>query len=132
MADKLSLPASSYRQLTKIIVGYSRGSENMSLDDLVKSIGIGKTIVSPNHKFLIELGLITAGNKKSATPLGKRLGRALEYDQEDDIRSAWGEAIKGNATMSDLIAYIRIQKGRSISELSSHILYISDQRDSQE
>lgn len=103
MSDKLSLPTSSYDQLTKIIVGYSHGSENMSLDDLVKLVGASKSRISGNHKFLAELGLIAGGRKKSATPLGNNLGRALEHNQEDDTRSLWQETIQGNEEMSKLI-----------------------------
>ena len=125
MSDKLSLPVSSYDQLTKLIEGYSHGSENMSLDDLANLVGMGKSRISGNHKFLVELGLIAGGQKKSATPLGKNLGRALEHNQEDDTRSFWQEAIQGNAEMSKLITTISIQRGMPTENLVSHILYIS-------
>ena len=127
MSDKLSLPKSSYDHLTKIIESYSHGGD-MTLDDLANVVGINRYRISSNHKFLIELGLITGGSKKSATSLGKDLGYALEHDQKDDIRLAWQEAIKGNAMMSDLIANVRIRKGRSIDEFLSHILYIARQK----
>ena len=118
MSDKLSLPASSYDQLTKIIRGYSLSSENMGLDELAKLVGISKTRVSANHKLLIELGLITGGNKKSATPLGKNLGHAIEHNQEEAIRSAWQKAIKGNERMSSLITTVSIKGGMSADEWS--------------
>ena len=130
MSDKLSLPVSSYDQLTKLIEGYSHGSENMSLDDLANLVGMGKSRISGNHKFLVELGLIAGGQKKSATPLGKNLGRALEHNQEDDTRSFWQEAIQGNAEMSKLITTISIQRGMPTENLVSHILYISGQKNS--
>ena len=128
MSDKLSLPASSYDQLTKIIRGYSLSRENMGLDELAKLVGIGKTRVSANHKLLIELGLITGGNKKSATPPGKNLGHAIEHNQEEDIRSAWQKAIKGNERMSSLITTVSIKGGMSADELLSHILYVLERK----
>ena len=128
MSDKLSLPASSYDQLTKIIRGYSLSSENIGLDELAKLVGISKTRVSANHKLLIEIGLITGGNKKSATPLGKNLGHAIEHNQEEDIRSAWQKAIKGNERMSSLITTVSIKGGMSPDELLSHILYVLERK----
>ena len=128
MPDKLSLPVSSYEQLTKLIRSYSQGSENMTLDDLANLVGMGKSRISSNHKFLIELGLITGGNKKSATSLGKNLGRALEHNQEDDTRLLWQEAIQGNEEMSKLITTIRIQRGMPTEDLVSHILYVSEKK----
>ncbi|MCY3681980.1 MAG: hypothetical protein OXH16_11325 [Gemmatimonadetes bacterium] len=130
MSDKLSLPVSSYSQLTKLIVGYSHGSENMSLDDLANLVGMGKSRISGNHKFLAEIGLIAGGQKKSATPLGKNLGRALEHNQEDDTRSFWQKTIQGNVEMSKLITTISIQRGMPTENLISHILYVSGQRNS--
>ncbi len=128
MSDELSLPASSYDQLTKIIVGYSHGSENMSLDDLAKLVGMGRTRVSANHKFLSALGLIEGGRKKSATSLGKNLGRALEHNQEDDTHSLWQEAIKGNEKMASLITTVSIRDGMSSDQLLSQILYVAEQK----
>ena len=100
----------------------------MTLDDLANLVGMGKSRISGNHKFLIELGLITSGNKKSATDRGENLGRALEHNQEDDTRSFWQEAIQGNEEMSKLITTIRIQRGMSTENLVSHILYVSGQK----
>lgn len=111
-------------------MGYSHGSENMSLDDLANLVGMGKSRISGNHKFLAEVGLIEGGQKKSVTPLGKNLGRALEHNQEDDTRSFWQEVIQGNAEMSKLITTISIQRGMPTENLISHILYVSGQRNS--
>ena len=128
MPDELSLPRSPYDQLTKIIRGYSQGGENMALDGLANLVGIDRYRISANHKFLAALGLIAGGKKKSATPLGKNLGRALEHNQEDDTRSFWQEAIQSNAEISKLITAIRLQRGMSPEDLVSHILYVSGQK----
>ncbi|MYD61566.1 MAG: hypothetical protein F4W91_11025 [Gemmatimonadetes bacterium] len=100
----------------------------MTLDGLVNIVGINRYRISANHKFLAELGLISGGRKKSATTLGKNLGRALEHEQENDIRSLWQEAIRGNEEMSKLITAIRLQRGKSPEDLLSHILYVADQK----
>lgn len=127
MADKVSLPSSSYEEMVKIIKGYSHIKGDASLDDVAKLVGMGRTSVSANNKFLTESGLISGGNKKSATDLGAKLGRALDHNQAGDIKECWKTMVSGNEGIASLVTTVRIKSGMSPDDLSAHILYVSGQ-----
>ena len=67
MADNYKLPGSSYEEFVKILKAYSTGKVGipMSLDNVAQTAGMDKTIVSRNNGFLVQLSLISEGNKKS-------------------------------------------------------------------
>lgn len=130
MVDKVSLPSSSYEEMVKIIKGYSHVSGDASLDDIAKLVGMGRTSVSANNKFLTESGLISGGNKKSATDLGAKLGRALDHNQTGDIKECWKAMVSGNEGVASLVTTVRIKGGMSPDDLSAHILYASGQKNS--
>lgn len=127
MSTEFNLPGSSFEEVKKIMKGYSHATENTSLDALAKLVGLHKTIISRNNKFLNDVGLITGGRKKSSTDLGKKLGRALDHNQTEDIRKYWSEAIQTNETVSSLVTTVRIKGGMSEKDFSEHILYVSGQ-----
>jgi len=125
MATEFNLPSSSFGEFTKILQGYSHFSQPASLEDISKVSGVGRTVVSANNKFLVDIGLITAGNKKSPTPLGGQLGRAIEHKQDDDARRYWREAVGTNEKVSGLVTTIRIKGGMSESDFVDHVLYFN-------
>lgn len=128
MSDKVSLPSSSYDEMVKIIKGYSHAKGSASLDDIAKLVGMNRTAVSGNNKFLVESGLIAGGNKKSPTDLGAKLGRALDHNQAADVKACWKEMIRGNEGVAGLVTTIRIKGGMTSEDLSAHILYVSGQK----
>ncbi|WP_040433321.1 hypothetical protein [Chlorobium ferrooxidans] len=128
MNASFNLPGSSYEEVQKIIKGYSHSQDNASLDSLAKLIGLHSTIISSNNKFLSDIGIISGGMKKSATELGKRLGRALDHHHNEDISKYFAEAVQTNETVSGLISTVRIKGGMSEKEFSEHILYVSGQK----
>lgn len=128
MAEALELPGSSFSELCKIIKGYSHADASSSMDDLAKLMGINKSIISRNSKFLTEIGVITGGHKKSATELGRKLGRALDHNHSEDTKKYWKESIQGSENLSGLITTVRIKGGMKEEDLSNHILYISGQK----
>lgn len=128
MTDELSLPTSSYVELVKIIRGYSHGGENLDLASLSKLVGISTTSISGNNKFLADVGLIQGGKKKSATPLGKRLGRALEHNQTDELAQLWAEAVGSNEKLANIVTTVRIKGGIAADDLLSHILYVAGKK----
>ena len=128
MSDQFSLPSSSYNELIKIIKGYSINAESATLGSLSQLIGMSRTTISSNSKFLSELGLIEGGKTKSSTSLGIRLGRALEHSQQSDISELWQETISGNEKLANLVTTVRIKGGMSEDQLLSHILYVSVQK----
>ena len=92
MATDINLPRSSILEIIKIIKGYSLSGDQIKIDDLAKNVAIGAGITSANNKFLTQMNLISGGNTKSVTKLGKKLGRALVHDQEADAKACWHEA----------------------------------------
>lgn len=125
---KFNLPGSSFAGIQKIIQGYAIAPDQTSLDGLAKLTAMDRTVISRNNKFLIDIGLITAGKKKSATELGKKLGRALEYKQDADAQSYWKEAVQTNQQVSGLVTTIRIKGGMAETEFFKHVSYVSDQK----
>ena len=87
MSDVYKLPVSSYDELIKIIKVYGSGKVGvpMSLDDLVKSSGMSKTIISKNNGFLVQLGLISEGNKKAPSDICKKLANAYSMNLQEQI-----------------------------------------------
>ena len=132
MSDKLSLPSSSYDEMVKIIKGYGHVNGAASLNDIAKLVGMNRTRVSANNKFLAESGLISGGNKKSATDLGVKLGRALDHNQMADVQSCWKALISSNEGIAGLVTTLRIKGGMTAEELSKHILYVSGQKNTKE
>ncbi len=128
MKSKTSLPGSSYEELVKVVKGYSHIDEDTDQDGLVKLTGISKNIISKNNKFLTEVGIITSGNKKFSTYLGRKLAHALEHNQAEDVQKYWREAIQSNDIFSKLVTTVRTQSGMPSDKLITYILYASGQR----
>ncbi|WP_137719282.1 hypothetical protein [Methylobacillus flagellatus] len=128
MTTEFNLPGSSFEEVQKILKGYSSAPDQSSLDNLAKLVGLHKTIISRNNKFLTDIGLITGGMKKSATELGKKLGRALDHKQEADTRGYWREAVQTNEKVSGLVTTVRIKGGMTEKDFSNHVLYVSGQK----
>jgi hypothetical protein len=127
VATEFNLPGSSFEEIKKILKGYSNAAEHASLDQLSKLTGLHATVISRNNKFLTDIGLISGGMKKSATDLGKKLGRALEHKQETDAQGYWKEAVQTNEKVAGLITTVRIKDGMTESDFSAHVLYVSGQ-----
>lgn len=130
MATEFNLPGSSFEEVQKILRGYSSAPENSSLDALSKIVGLHTTVISRNNKFLGDIGLISGGMKKSATDLGKKLGRALDHKQTEDVQNYWKEAVQTNEKVAGLVTTVRIKGGMSEKDFSTHVLYVSGQSNS--
>ncbi|QQR75336.1 MAG: hypothetical protein IPJ17_07100 [Holophagales bacterium] len=128
MSKEFNLPGSSFEEVQKILKGYSHASENASLDAMSKLTGLHTTVVSRNNKFLVDLGLIAGAVAKTATDLGRRLGRALDHNQAEDARRYWKEAVQTNEKVSGLVTTVRIKGGMSEKDFSDHVLYVSGQK----
>ncbi len=128
MATEFNIPRSSFEELQKILRGYGSAPDNSSLDALSKITGINPTVISQNNKFLSDIGLITGTVTKTATDLGKKLGRALDHKQADDCQLYWKEAVQTNEKVAGLVTTVRIKGGMSEKDLSDHVLYVSGQK----
>ncbi len=128
MADeKFKLPNSSYEELTKIIKSYGHFSMPVGLDEVSKLIGMDRTVISRNGGFLVELGILEPGQKKTTSTIGKLLSHALEHSMPDEIRSYWREIVLENEFLSKLITAIKIRNGMDDNTLQSHIAYSAGQ-----
>jgi hypothetical protein len=127
---KFSLPGSSFEELRKIVHAYANAKKDASLSDVAGLAGVHSTVVSRNNKFLSEVLIVEGGQRKTATSLGRKLGRAIEHGVESDEFLAWAEAIQSNEPLSNILTTVRIKGGMSEQDLTKHILYISEQSNS--
>lgn len=127
MAEEFPLPSSSYKELIKIIRAYGRIGTEASLSDVAKLAVMGETSVSGNNKFLIALGVIKSGQKKTITPPGAELANALEHDMPDAIAAKWRAVVNATDFLENVIAAVRIRKGMDESSLESHVAYSAGQ-----
>ncbi len=134
MAEIFKLPTSSLDEVIKIIQAYSSEKEGsiLSLDDLSKSTGMAKTVVSANNGFLVQTGIITEGNKKSSTEVGRNLGRAYASKIEYEISRLWNEIINESDFLTRMISAVRIRNGMDRTSLLNHIVYSSGLKDNKQ
>lgn len=127
MAENFKLPGSSYEEFVKIIKAYATGKVGipMSLDAVAQTAGMDKTIVSRNNGFLVQLALISDGNKKSPTQEGLDLGRAYTLKMNDEIVRLWIKIIEGNEFLNRMLSAIRIRNSMEKTSFVNHILYSS-------
>ena len=125
MTDVYKLPTSSYEELIKIIKAYGAGKVGVpvSLDDLVKSSGMSRTVISKNNGFLVQAGLITEGNKKSPTEICKKLANSYVMNLQDQTRLLWRELIDQDEFITSMISVIGIKSKLSKAEFINHIVY---------
>jgi hypothetical protein len=125
MADTFKLPGSSYEELTKIIKAYASGKEGQpqTLDAIAQSTGMDRTVVSRNNGFLMQMELLSEGNKKTPTPECFALGRAYTLDIQDEVERTWKNLIEENEFLTRMISAIKIRNGMDRIGLINHILY---------
>ncbi|NYF79286.1 hypothetical protein [Granulicella arctica] len=123
--DGFPLPGSSYKELSKIIAGYSEIAGPSAPADVGKLVGIHETQVSRSNKFLVAIKIIEGGQKKTCTNLGTKLGRAIHFEQTDEIASCWRSVVQDADFLQKIISSIRIRRGMEESALASHIAFTS-------
>lgn len=128
MADaSFKIPAAGFPQIQKMIEGYAHLGENVSLDAIAKLLSTDKVELSRTHPFLVSIGVITPGRAKSATPLGKKLGRAIQHSREDEETRLWQEIVGNTEFLSNVVSTVRLHRGMGPDDLASHILYAADE-----
>lgn len=123
-----NVPVSSYGELKKIMKAYAHADKKISLTEASKLTGMGTTVISGSSRFLVHLGILGSGANKQITEFGKRLGRALEHNQEADVRRLLAEAVTASPFLSNVVSSIRIKGGITEDDLASHILYVAGQK----
>jgi len=127
MAEEFPLPGSSYKELIKIIQGYGRIGTEAGLPDVARLTAMNETSISANNKFLIAIGVVKGGKKKSITPIGVELATALEHNLLDEIAAKWRAVVDATDFLQKVIAAVRIRKGMDESSLESHVAYSAGQ-----
>ena len=127
MAETFKLPCSSYEELIKLFQAYANTKEGtaLSLDEITQATGVPRTIVSKNNGFMVQVGLITEGNKKAATETGRALGR-------DEVDRIWKEIIAEVDFLNRMLSAVRIRNGMDRSSFINHIIYSSGLKDAKE
>jgi hypothetical protein len=121
--ERFPLPGSSYRELTKIIQGYSSLKGPGGPGDVGSHIGIDPTIVSRNNKFLGAIEVVFGGQKKTLTEPGRALAMALEHDLREEIVTGWRRVLEGNEFTDKILSAVRIRKGMERSALQAHVAF---------
>lgn len=131
MADTFKLPCSSYEELVKLFQAYANTKEGnaLSLDEITQATGVPRTVVSKNNGFMVQIGLITEGNKKAATDIGRALGRAYTSKIVDEIERIWKEIIAEVDFLNRMLSAVRIRNGMDRSNFINHIIYSSGLKD---
>jgi len=127
MAEEFPLPSSSYKELIKIIRAYGRLETEANLADVAKLAVMAGTTISGNNKFLVALGIIKGGQKKTITPIGAELANALEHDLPEEVSAKWRAVVEATEFLQNVIAAVRIRKGMDESSLESHVAYSAGQ-----
>lgn len=134
MAETFKLPASSYEEIVKIIKAYSAEKEgmNLSLENISQATGVPRTVVSGNNGFLVQMGIITEGNKKAATDIGRMLGRAYTSKIQYEIVRLWKEIIAESDFLNRMISAVRIRNGMDRASFLNHVVYSSGLKDTKQ
>lgn len=127
MPEEFPLPSSSYKELIKIIRAYGRVGGEAALIDVAKLAVINETKVSGNNKFLVALGIVTAGQKKAITPLGAELAVALEHEMPEEVAAKWRAVVNATEFLQNVVAAVRIRKTMDEASLESHVAYSAGQ-----
>lgn len=127
MSDVYKLPGSSYRELQKIIQAYGTNKKGVSvqLDALSQSSGAPTTVISRNNAFLVQVKLVTEGQKKSATDLGRKLASAYVNDIGDEICRIWKEIVDADDFLTRMVTTVKIKGEINKTEYVNHIVYSS-------
>ena len=127
MAEEFPLPSSSYKELIKIVRAYGRIETEATLADVAKLAVMAGTTISSNNKFLVALGIIKGGQKKTITSIGAQLANALEHDMPEEVSAKWRAVVDASEFLQNVIAAVRIRKSMDESSLESHVAYSAGQ-----
>lgn len=133
MLQVYKLPGSSYEEITKIIRAYASISSKtvaVTLSELSQCSGIEKTIISRNNGFLVQIKLLSEGNKKAATDLCRELSRAYELKMRDKIYEVWSSIVEKDDFLNRMVSSVQIKREISKNDFINHIIYSSSNNNS--
>ena len=121
--EKFKLPRSSYDELVKIIIAYSKPGKPSSNEVISQLTGINRTRISANNSFLIGTEIIEGDKGKITTAKGVAIARALEHMMKDEISLTWRQIVEENDFLNKMVQAINVRRGMEISHLENHIAY---------
>jgi len=117
------LPNNGYDVIEKILHAYVRsGQQTVSLNDIASRTGMNKTQVSPNHKFLVAVGVLEGGNKKKLTEKGYQLALAISNKIPEDISNRWADVMRECEHTRKVLDMVRVRDGVPKSEMQGRVL----------
>ncbi|MCX6345268.1 MAG: hypothetical protein NT018_09385 [Armatimonadetes bacterium] len=120
---KFVLPSSGYDMIDKIIHAYVRsGQQAVSLDEVASRASIHKTQLSPNHKFLVAVGILEGGTKKKLTKKGHDLALAISNRVAEDVSKNWAKIMRECEHTNKVLDMIHIQKEIDKSSIQGKVL----------
>ena len=125
MTEQFKLPGSSIEELNKIIMGYASLDKPSTLGDVSTATSVSETTVSRNSGFLVSIGVIESGAKKSPTEIGRRLGKALTYEVDEEVQQTLAEIVSETDFLKSIVGAVRIRRGMDDRSLRSHISFSS-------
>ena len=121
--DRFKLPGSSLDEVFKVVQGYSDIGKSASLGDVSNRTGMHRSSISRNVRFLLFLGVLEGGQSKFPTEIGRKLGRALTYNLQDEVERVLGDIVGESDFLKSVLAAVRIRKGMDEMSLRAHIAY---------
>jgi hypothetical protein len=94
---------------------------------LPKIIAVHETIVSKNNRFLVAIGIVQGGKKKTITTIGTELAHALQHDIAEEVAAKWRAIVDATDFLQKVVAAVRIRKSMDESSLESHVAYSAGQ-----
>ena len=91
------------------------------LDELVKSSGISKFVLSKNNGFLVQIGLITKGNKKSPTDTCRKLASAYSMNIKDEVSTIWKNIFNTDDFIAKMLSFVSVKGRVPRDEFINHI-----------
>ena len=121
--ETFKLPGSSYAELVKIIRAYGHAPDESVPKDIADRSGVSPSQVSRNNAFLVSIGILSGGKKKSLTSIGRKLAQSLDFEMPEQIESAWRTIVNENDFMRKIVSAVRIRGGMELSSLRNHVAY---------
>jgi hypothetical protein len=122
MANKLSMPMSSWSTVKQIIRAYGevQDIEKPTVDKVAEIVGLQRSVVSANNNFLRETGIVQESENKP-TPLGARLASALTMENEALVCEALQEIVRSNVALNRFLGIVRARGPMKLDLLKGEI-----------
>lgn len=121
VAPTFALPKAPLARIRQIVQIYGLAESALTGAEAGSRLGIHATEISRNGKFLVGVGLLTAGQKRSATDLGRRLSAALSAEDVREICLCWRAVVEATPFLTERITTLRVRGSMSRAKFLDHI-----------